>query len=328
MIISNDDIMKFTKRFADDFLEGLNKDIIPLNFEPKRIFYTGMGGSGVCGEVLKDILSDNGIPVYVNHNYGYFNEKFGDKDLHLFSSYSGNTEETLSAFEEAGDLKNRYIISSGGKLTELAKRKGIPILQQKEGYQPRLIFPFTLGLVLNLLQYFKKCNCDKDRVVNKLRSVLEDTYLNEKSINLAESIKDKLVVLYSSLNIHGVSLRFAAQLNENSKLFVHSAFFSECNHNEILSIKHLAKLHGFVIFIKSKYDNDRIKLRMNIIEQMLKENGVNVSSVEVESDNFTEEIISLIFFLDLLSVHTAIKRKVIAGDIDEIENLKKELAKE
>ncbi|NIA22860.1 MAG: hypothetical protein GWP03_01635 [Proteobacteria bacterium] len=327
MIISNDDILKITKRFADDFLEGLNRDVERLSFAPKRIFYTGMGGSGVCGEVLKDILSTNGIPVYTNHGYGYFDGEFRDRDLHLFSSYSGNTEETLSAFEEAGDLKNRYVISSGGKLTELAQKAEVPILQQKEGYQPRLIFPYTLGLVLNMLRYLEKHDYDKNIITDKLRLILENDSLNKKSEILANAIKDKLVVLYSSFNIHGVTLRFSAQLNENSKLFVHSAFFSECNHNEILSIKHLAKLPSSVIFIKSKYDNDRIKLRMSIIEKMLKENGVDVNNVEIKSDNFTEEVISLIFFLDLLSVRTAIKCDVAAGDIEEIENLKKELAK-
>ncbi len=327
MIMTNDEILNITKRFPEDFSEGIQSSSEMLALSPETIYYSGMGGSGICGEVMKDIFSYDNIPVYTHHNYGYFKGKFRGNDVHIFSSYSGNTEETLNAFIEAGDLKNRFVISSGGKLLNMAQENGIGVLKQKEGYQPRLIFPFTLGLILKFFDYFKKHDIDEKQLVNDLKSLRngKETVLKIKS--LAEKFKDKFIVIYSSFNTHGVALRLSAQFNENAKLLSHTAFYPECNHNEILALKQLSKMQASCIFIKSKFDNERVKLRMKILEEMMGKEGIDINVIEMSSDSVLGEIMSFVYFGDLLSVYTAVERGVMAGDIEEIENLKKELSK-
>lgn len=328
MILSNEKILKMTVDFPKEFNEGINDNFVTLKFKPINIFYSGMGGSGVCGEVIKNLLKSKNIQVHINHSYDYFSNKFSGNDIHIFSSYSGNTEETLTAFRKAGNIENRYIITSGGKLEEIAMEQNLQVIKLKKGYQPRIIFPYTLGAILTFLNYFKMHqNVEPKMIVEHLKVIKNDSLVHEKLKQIAMSIEDNIVSIFNSFDITGVALRLSAQMNENSKLYTHISNFPECNHNEILAMEHMKKLPLKAIFIESKYDYDRIKIRMDIIRNMLKNNGIEIFCLKTDSVNYLDEVVSLIYMGDMLSVYTAINRGVVAGDIDEIEDLKKELKK-
>jgi glucose/mannose-6-phosphate isomerase len=164
-------------------------------------------------------------------------------------------------------------------------------------------------------------------IVEHLKVIKNDSLVHEKLKQIAMSIEDNIVSIFNSFDITGVALRLSAQMNENSKLYTHISNFPECNHNEILAMEHMKKLPLKAIFIESKYDYDRIKIRMDIIRNMLKNNGIEIFCLKTDSVNYLDEVVSLIYMGDMLSVYTAINRGVVAGDIDEIEDLKKELKK-
>ena len=119
---------------------------ILINYpKPNNIIITGMGGSAIGGDLLKDWAKDKiQVPIEVNREYhlpAYANEK----TLVLITSYSGDTEETLSAFLDAIKRKCMiYCISSGGALLENAERINIPYLQVPAGMPPRAALPYML----------------------------------------------------------------------------------------------------------------------------------------------------------------------------------------
>ncbi len=295
---------------------------ITVSNEISYICILGMGGSAIGGDLLKAYMNESAIPVIVNRNYNL--PPFIDENSLVFAvSYSGNTEETLSACKQAIEKKATVLaITTGGKLAELCEK----VIKIPEKYQPRaaigyLFFPM-LGILYNSGIVTVK-NQDLNEMLNLIKGVES---IKEEAELLAKKIENKVPIIYSSELLSAVAYRFKTQINENAKYPAFTQIFSEMNHNEINATHSMERNKYIIIMIRDDYDHPRIKKRMDICKDIF-EQRVDVEEIHTEGKSFLARIFSTIYLGDLTSYFLAIRNRVDPTPVDIIENLKKELAK-
>lgn len=303
---------------------------------PDNIIIVGMGGSAIGGDLLKDWARNQlKIPVEINREY-YLPEYAGEKTLVLVISYSGDTEESLSAFMDA--LKRRcmiYCISSGGELLKYAKKYSVPHILVPEGMQPRAALPY---LLVPMLVFMEKAG-----LVNGLGEELNETVgLLEKiskengpdkstDKNLAKSIAQKIG--YSIPTVYGfdffrsTALRFKQQFNENSKSPAKGEVFPELNHNEIVGWEHKDDLirRFSVIFIRDQQEPFAIRSRIEITKEIMDQAGLMTYELEVQGRSRLAKIISTVVLGDFISVYLGVLHGVDPTPVRNINFLKEVL---
>jgi glucose/mannose-6-phosphate isomerase len=303
-----------------------------------KVVILGMGGSAIGGDLVKSLVqSEAKIPIIVHRDYGlpaYVDEK----TLLIGSSYSGNTEETLSGFELA--LKTRakkLAITSGGKLQKMAESKNIPVFKIEYKAQPRAALGFSFIPALGVLQKLGFIQ-DKSADVAEMVAVLEGlvTKLDEKSPvkanpakQLAQRLYGRLPVVYGAGIAAEAAHRWKTQFNENSKAWGFYEVFPELNHNATVGYplpKEIAS--GIrVVLLRSPGFNQRIKLRYDVTVELLKQAGVAYEFVDSEGQSALAQMVSLVSVGDWASYYLAILYGVDPSPVRVISYLKDRLAK-
>lgn len=285
-----------------------------------KIVVAGMGGSAIGGDLLKSYMHDSKIPVFVAR--GYKMPGFVDENTLVFAvSYSGNTEETISAFEDATRKKAKIVaVTSGGYLGQAAKK----VVKIPSGLQPRaalgyLFFP-VLGVLVNSGIVDVKGK-DVEEMLDILSKKDDFKAVGERT---AKKVKDKIPIVYASELLSPVAYRWKTQFNENSKnpAFYHT--FSEMNHNEIAGYQFMRKDEFAAVFIRDKEDNDRIKKRMDITKEIIS-TRVDVEEVFAKGDSLLSRMFSSLYYGDFASYYLALLNRVDPTPVTVIENLKKKL---
>ncbi len=284
-----------------------------------NIVIAGMGGSAMGGDLLKIYLSNTNIPVYVNRDYKVPN--FVDENSLVFAvSYSGNTEETLSALNAAKEKKAQIIgITSGGKLAEECEK----VVNIPSGLQPRAALGYLFFPMLGILHNTNIIRVKNDEL-NEMMGILKQTNkFNEQGEELSKKLKEKIPIIYASEALGAIAFRWKTQINENAKMPAFYNVFSEMNHNEIAGYKSMD--HKFsVVMIQDKNDNDRVKKRMDICKEIMEE-YVEVEEVETQGESLLARMFSAIYLGDYVSYYMALWNRVDPSPVDIIEGMKKKL---
>ena len=292
---------------------------ISVSGEVTSIVVCGMGGSGVGGDLLKTYLHETKIPVFVVKDYKV--PEFVDKYTLVFAvSYSGNTEETLSAFRDAKAKGAKIIgITSGGRLAEeCAKAIKIP-----SGLQPRAALGYLFFPMLGVLH-----NSDivdvKNPELNEMLSALKNVQqFNDEGEALAKKIREKIPIVYSSRLMEPVAFRWKTQMNENAKMPCFYNVFSEMNHNEIAGYKGMDRKFVAVL-LRDKKDNERVRKRMDICKELMEQRS-NVEEVKIKGESLLARMISGIYLGDFVSYSLAMWNRVDPTPVEIIEDMKKKL---
>ena len=298
----------------------------------------GMGGSAIGGDLVKSlVLSEAKIPVIVHRDYG-LPAFVDDRTLLIASSYSGNTEETLSGFEPALKTKAKKLaMTTGGKLQKIAEANDIPVFKIGYQAQPRAALGFsflpTLG-VLQKLGFLKDKSSDVGETVQVLEKM--SAKLDEKSTLNANPAKKLAQRLYGCLPvIYGAGIaaeaahRWKTQLNENGKAWAFYEVFPELNHNATVGYplpKEIAS-KVMVVLLRSPTFNARIKLRYDVTCELLKQAGVAYEFVDSEGKSLLSQMMSLVMMGDFTSYYLAILYKVDPSPVKVISYLKDRLEK-
>ncbi len=294
----------------------------------------GMGGSGVSGDVLK-LLSNSVVSTEVNvvKNYTIPQGLIPKKPFCLFISYSGNTEETISGVNEAISNKfNWAVISSGGKLIDLAKNHEKEYIQIPSGLQPRAAFGYLAQAVSIFLDNNENTNFTSElhesgKYLNDLLKNGKDSEIEKIAEKYSTTIMHKTCVIYAGTELTElVSSRWKTQINENSKSKAFIGSMPEVHHNEILSWE--ADLNGskenfIIIFLRSPFEHPQIKKRFELTEQLLGNKVQILNIFPKESKSKLKILMELVLLGDLLSISLAAKLNMVPEDIDTIEKLKK-----
>ena len=234
-------------RFPEEILEiatSLKELDIPAldDYMPNKLVIIGMGGSAIGGDILAALVADVAkIPIFTAREYS-IPATIDENTLVLACSYSGNTEETLSAVNAALARNCKIVgITSGGKLEELCKTHELPVLNIPKGLPPRAATAFLFFPMLIILEKLNiaKTDAELSELVTELKA-LRDTLIPEVPINknpgkaLAVKLHNSLPFIYGHSYLTVIALRWKTQLNENAKILAVAGGFPEMNHNEIV----------------------------------------------------------------------------------------------
>jgi len=338
---------KFPQKMRDALRLG-EEFSIPTNFLPapistrslKNIVVLGMGGSAIGGDLLSDYLADElAIPIVVIR--GYDIPKFVDEDSLVFAvSYSGNTEETLSALKRCLEAKARIIaLTSGGKLATLAQENNFPVIKVPAGIQPRAAISYLFFPILKAterLGLIKERSDEIEETHNILRELsreygVKSPIKNNFAKKVALSLYRHLPLVYGSEGLlKAVAMRWKTQINENSKWPCFWNIFPELDHNEIVGYEIENKINRQVkiIYLQDKEGLSRVEQRREITRKIIEDKVAEFIVCPTKGKGKMGRMFSLIFLGDVASYYLAILNQVDPSPVACIEDLKKELAKQ
>ena len=311
---------------------GLRKNYSKVN----KIVLAGMGGSAVGGDLLSLALRKHmTIPFFVSRNYTLPNW-VDENSLVICSSYSGNTEETLSAFNEA-ESKNAAIIgiTTGGILSSRLEENDCDEITIPSGLQPRAAVGFSMIPMMFLITKILKIDIDLESILKEItRELLDkrDMYSKMDSQNpvytLAQKIYKKCVIIYGETGATDkLAIRWKGQLSENSKMLAFINEIPEMNHNEIVGWVNNPELfiHLVVLWLVDINGHIRNKKRVKITQSILEKLTVKQYTVFLEGKSFIDRIFHFIHYGDWLSYWCAILHQKDPTPVDNINFLKKAL---
>jgi len=351
--INLDDVKVYAKADPDGMLERIKElpmqcrqawrsalDMnLPKNYKDiDKVVILGMGGSAIGGDLVRSLVQfEAKIPIIVHRDYG-LPACVDEKTLLVGSSYSGNTEETLSGFELA--LKTgakKLAMTTGGKLQKLTEGKNISVFKIEYKAQPRAALGFSFLPVLGVLQKLGVIT-DKSADVAETVKLLEgmSARLDEKSPVKANPAKQLAQRLYGCLPVvYGAGIaaeaahRWKTQINENGKAWGFYEVFPELNHNATVGYPLpkgiIAKIR--VVLLRSPAFNQRIKIRYDVTCELLKQAGVVYEYVDSQGNSPLAQMMSLVMMGDFTSYYLAILNNVDPSPVKVISYLKDQLAK-
>ncbi len=344
--IDQSDMVQKILEFPVQLLRGWKVGEKDVEFQKvtglKHIVLSGMGGSAIGGDIVRSLSEDDlRIPFVVNRSYRI--PTFCDSQtLFIASSYSGNTEETLSALEEA-QKKDCFIVcmTSGGRLQEIAEQKKFPSFLLPQGYPPRAALGYEIGI---LLSFFKRIGVGQIEYQKLADSI---TFLDQHGKNWkeiassknrplvsAKKLQNKIPLIYASVDsLEAVGFRWKTQLNENSKIHAFYQPIPEMNHNEIIPWDSFPGTKNYfpdlvMVLLRLPSDHPRLVLRMDIMKELVHQNGGQILEVVAEGEDLLSQLLYLVFFGDWVSYYLAILYGVDPTIIQNIDFLKERLSQE
>lgn len=305
--------------------------------KPAALVVAGMGGSAIAGDMVCGLMSrELPFPAAVVRDYdlpGWV----GSDAVVVCCSYSGETEETLSAYRDAERRGARVLVAtSGGSLGEEASSKRLPLLNIPGGMPPRAALGYSLFGLLGLVDSLGSAGSLEDAARESF-TVLEEAgrRLGPDEPEAANEAKEVAGEIFSGLpvvctpgsHLSAVGFRWRTQLNENSKMAAYNCVFPELDHNEIVGwAKPFNVEKAVAVFLRDESESDRMKLRVEITLELLQQSGLPVREVRVKTRNRMAAMAALSYFGDYVSVYAAFLRGFDPTPVDVIENLKKRLS--
>jgi len=314
--------LKEAKAIADKAVISESKNI-------KNILITGLGGSGIGGTIISELISDScNVPVTINKDY--FLPAFVDEStLVIISSYSGHTEETLSAMQVAISKKAQIVcITSGGKVLDLAKQHQFDFIEIPGGMPPRSCIGFGLVEMIKVLvaKGFadKKLFSDLEKGISLLDA--ENKSIKAEAHKIAGSLVKKFPILYSLGSCEGTVVRFRQQINENSKMLCSHHTFPEMNHNELVGWT-TKNDDLIVVTFHTSFDYARTKRRYEVCKPIFEKYSSGVIDIVAKGESKLEQFLYLIHIGDWISCYIADLRGIDPVEVNVIDHLKAELSK-
>ncbi len=315
---------------------ALNNNYDLIKLQSKRfsnLIVTGLGGSAISGDLIKNYLKDElKIPFVVNRNY-FLPEFADDKTLLIASSYSGNTEETISVLEQAIAKKCAILVlTTGGKAEIISKSNSIPVIKLQAGFQPRYSLGLSFFSLLIALEKLGIITSQKEQIEEilnlwKVKGIEYSTDGNY-AFTLAESLIGFIPVIYSISDLTSAAgYRFKCQLNENSKVHAFHNEVPEMNHNEIIGWETYRenKFPVKVIYILEDECHPQIKKRFDYLSEIFEQNKIDVIKLKSNGKTYKTRLMDLIYLCDWITFYIAVQRGYDPSEIDNIIKLKERL---
>ncbi|MCS7076872.1 MAG: bifunctional phosphoglucose/phosphomannose isomerase [Bacteroidia bacterium] len=329
-------IYKFPEQIQSAITIAEKVDFSVLHYHKiHNVVVCGLGGSAMGADIVRKYACKMGkVPIIVNRHYNI--PSFIDEhSLVILSSYSGNTEETLSAAEFALSQKAVILaISSGGRLQEFAQNNSLLHIPLPGGYPPRAALAFSTIqqlYVLRELKLIKKgFKKELEESIQLLTQVREEfRQPTSGPAKLAQFLKDKIPVIYASEELEAVAIRMRQQINENAKQLCWHHIFPEMNHNELVGWRfpdHLTK-HIAVLILHCSFDHIRVQARYDICKPIFKKYTQEVYDIMAQGKSMLAQVFYLIHFSDWLSYFLAKENKIEPTPVEVIDYLKSSLEK-
>lgn len=325
------DHMKVAWKLGAEWAGRLSREV------PRRVVVCGMGGSAIGADMVRSFLGEHlDVPVHVHRGYAV-PARLIEGAMIVFSSYSGNTAETISAYRS---VRNRGVpvaaITSGGALGDLCIEDAVPVCRIPGGMPPRAAVAYSFFPLLHLLsacgaaplvedEFGEACGALHE-VAEKYGSDSEDNL----AAGLAYELKGAVPVIYSCNGLLGaVTRRWKCQFNENSEVIAHSAEFPELAHNEIVGWREGGGLlaQGYVVVLEDEDDRDEVRRQAAAALEIIEPLAVGVTRVSGRGGRMAR-ILSVMMLGDFTSVYLAFLNGVDPTPVSNIDLLKRRSAQE
>jgi glucose/mannose-6-phosphate isomerase len=305
----------------------------------RNVVVAGMGGSAIGGDLVRSYLAGIvKVPFYVCRHYN-LPDFVDNNSLLVISSYSGNTEETLSALDD-GIKRGAKVacMTSGGKVADIARSKGYLLVDLPKGYPPRAALGFSfipLLFLISRLGLIGEVEGDVSDLILGLKSY-RDRYAWDRETeknpakSLALRLQNKIPIIYTGPELtDAVGTRWKGQICENAKCLAFNNQFAEFNHNELVGWNAIDAYRDkiIVIYLRDNDDHDRIKQRMEVVRTIIGKQNVDIVDVYSHGDFSLGRMFSLIQLGDFVSLYLAVLNNVDPTPVKVIDFLKAELDK-
>ncbi len=325
--------------FPEQWKEAMEMtEELDLVIEQERIdniCFAGMGGSAIGADLLRAYSYRTcPCPIQVIRHYEIPNW-IDQNTLFIGCSFSGNTEETLTALEAARDKDAQAVaVTSGGEMMLKAAKEEFDYIKIPGGMPPRAALAYSFIPLYRIFQHLNFIDegetglKEAGAFLAEQNELLSDPEDNE-ALNLAEELYDTLPIFYSDATMmEPVNLRWRSQLAENAKTLAYGNTLPEMNHNEIVGWERLVHLTGrlSVVMLMDKEDNPRVQRRMEIVQELIEDQTASLHVLKTRGQTRLTRIFSLIQMADWTSFYLAMISNVDPTPIAKIDLLKSKLA--
>lgn len=323
-------VAQFPRHISEALEIARSSEFSGLNeYSFANVVICGMGGSGIGGKMVDQWFSQQSkVPIYLVQDYDIPGFISG-KTLFIASSYSGNTEETMTAVQKAAKSGAKIVaVCSGGELYKFCQEHAFHVVKVPGGNPPRTMLAFSVVQLVNILSNAQVIPVDALTKIDKCRNLLtkELVSIKEEAKKLAKFAHEKQLILYSTSNHEAVIIRARQQFNENSKQLCWHHVIPEMNHNELVGWGGGKASHAVVFFV-SKFISERNKLRLSITRDTVMQHTPHCMLIEGAGENLFEESFYFIHIVDWASLFLAELNNADTIDIKVIDYLKDQLSK-
>ncbi len=297
--------------------------------EIHNVLILGMGGSGIGGSIAAQVLEKEiSVPVLSCKDYT-IPSFVGENTLIIASSFSGNTEETLAALDEAkARTKNIVCLSSGGRISEMAVEEGFGLVSIPGGMPPRAALGYSFPQLFSIL---KQCSLINWDIRNEFEPCIElirneTDSIRKQALDIAQKIHNRTSIIYAESGFEGVCIRFRQQINENSKKLCWHHVVPEMNHNELVGWREDASDKA-VLILRNESDLPRNQRRIELSKEIFTEYNPEIIEIWSKGMNKLQRTLYLIHLCDWISVEIADINQTDSIEIKVIDYFKSELAK-
>jgi glucose/mannose-6-phosphate isomerase len=302
---------------------------------PAGLIVAGMGGSAIGGALARAALGDRALRSFVvTRGYGLPPWTSPDTTV-LCSSYSGQTEETLAAYEAAGAVgAHRIVASTGGKLAAAARADGVQVIPLPGGFQPRAAVGYALVVALEVAALTgtgERLHSEIDVAAARTEDLIaawgpggpKEDWPKE----LARALHQTVPQVVGSGLTSPIAYRWKCQFNENAKVLSYSQDLPEMDHNDIEGWGSASEFGRFsAVFLDDSDLHPRIRQRIELTRALIASEAAATFRIESVGNSATERLLSLVFLGDLVSLYLAVLRGVDPGPVEMLDRLKRTLA--
>jgi glucose/mannose-6-phosphate isomerase len=297
----------------------------------KNVVLSGMGGSALPGVFLQ---AWPGLSVPFEISRSYSAPAYADSStLFISSSYSGNTEETLSALDDAEKRGCMVaVITAGGKLLAEAQAKSYPVFTIPSGIQPRMSSFYFLSALIQLLEGLGLVEQGKQAELQQTADWLKSqTATWQPDVptgsnlpkQIAQELMGKTVIMYSGPHLFPAANKWKICFNESAKNLAWANQYSEFNHNEFMGwTSHPVNKPFAVVEIRSQLEHPRIQKRFEVTERLLSGKRPAPIVVKPEGASVLQQLIWSSVLGDFTSIYLAFLNNVNPTPVELVEKLK------
>lgn len=319
----------FPTHLSEALSIGRSAQLHPSTRTFHNIVISGLGGSGIGGKIVSQIVSEQSpLPILCYNDY-VLPQFVDEHSLVIISSYSGDTEETVAAMHEAASKGAEIAcVTSGGKIAAYAKANGLNHIIIPGGNPPRSMFGYSSVQLFFLLAHYGIIDRSFEQQVEASVRLIQEqiSTIRSTAAEISKQIVNRIPIMYTEASYEGLAIRWRQQINENSKMLCWHHVFPEMNHNELVGWTG-GDNRVAVMIIRNEDDHKRSQLRMDLCKTLMGEKCDTIIEVWSKGSSRIERTMYLNHLGDWLSIELAELRNEDAVAIPAIIFLKNELSK-
>lgn len=321
-------IAEFTKQLAEARAIGKELNLNIDTEKIKNVLVCGLGGSGIGGKLISQLfIEDFKVPFQVVNDY-FIPEYVDENTFVVVSSYSGNTEETLEAFDKSIKRGTQILaITSGGEVERRCQEKNIQCIKIPGGHPPRAALAYSLVSQMYVFSSLGMVRTPVDQDLENAIALIDQKSedIKSRASEVAKNIGNKTPIIYADAKIEALAIRCRQQINENAKTVCWHHVFPELNHNELVGWGHGFE-NGIVLVLRTKNLYPRTQKRMDITKEIITGKNVDWHYLDADGGSLIEEFLYLIHLVDWISFYLAEIKQCDPVEVKVIDRLKSELA--